>query len=78
MHVLDWLNERGHILHEAIQPIECVLFASFSLSLQCDSALSCACGVRRFVYLIICLLFLFMKVAVAIQEGEDSTKPEHP
>ena len=37
-----WLNERVRTLRGAIQPIECILFASgsflFSLSLQCDSA----------------------------------------
>ena len=47
MHALDWLNERGCILQGAIQPIECILFAlwslSFSLSLQCDLALSLGC-----------------------------------
>ena len=43
MRALDWLNKCGRILRGAIQPIECVLFASlllsFSLSLQCDLAL---------------------------------------
>ena len=34
MHALDWLNELGRILRGAIQPIERVLFASFSLQLQ--------------------------------------------
>ena len=42
MHDLDWLNKSGRTLGGAIQPIECVLFASlslsFSLSLQCDLA----------------------------------------
>ena len=42
MYALDWLNKRGRILHGAVQPIECFLFAtlllSISLSLQCDQA----------------------------------------
>ena len=42
MHALNWLNQRGRILHGAIQPIDCVLFASLALSfsLQYDSALT--------------------------------------
>ena len=35
MHALDWLNKRWHILRE---PKECVLLASLSFLLQCDSA----------------------------------------
>ena len=41
IHALNWLNKRGCILCGAIQPIECLLFASlsFSLLLQWDPRL---------------------------------------
>ena len=39
-HALDWLYKRARIMYVVIQPTECILFASwsisFSLSLQCD------------------------------------------
>ena len=44
MHALNWLNERRRIQRGAFQPIECVLFALWSLSLllslQCDLTLT--------------------------------------
>ena len=47
LHALDWLNKFGCILCGAIQPMECLLFSSLSLSLslslQWDRALTLMC-----------------------------------
>ena len=60
-----WLNERVRILHGVIQPIECVLFASwslsFSLSLQWDRVFTLMC-IKHCILNVICPWILFIEL----------------